>query len=356
MKPLEEVVRNLNRKFGEGSVVKAEDAVTKLTRFSTGSVTVDHAIGGGIPEGRISLIYGAESVTKTSLAVLAAKEYLRKYPRGSVVFVDVEHTLPKERIQQFGLDSSRFYIASPDSGEQGADMVCDVLSAKERTLVISDSLAALIPTAVLEEGADKGFVGVHARLVNRLVTKASALLRRNLLSEDAVATVLFLNQERMKMSQWEPIEIPGGKAQRFFSSFTLHLRRTAWLFDDEGSDKKQKVGITVGFHVKKCKVWKPEGTGEFNFYFTDHDWIKAPFIDNYDSLLRLGELTGVLERSGHSWKYNQVCAKGRDAFTRLLRLDGGLREKVLREVMTVSGIADYTSCFESPVKRWRKSR
>lgn len=341
MKCVAEVVRDLEKRFGDGVVVRGSDCKAKLRRFSSGCFGVDVETGGGFPEGRITLLYGQPSSTKTTLALKAAKEFLLKYSDGKVIFVDAEHALDVGWVQKLGVDMTRFSISSPDSGEQAVDILCAFLQAKEPVLVISDSLATFVPTKELEESADKGMVGVQARLINRLMRRASSLMARNLTREEPCASIIFLNQTREAIGAYgDPTTLPGGKGQLFHSSLSINLRRSGWLLNEDGEDKK-KVGMTVAFEVRKSKVWRPHTTGEFNFYFADYRGHKSPEIDNIDCLIREAEVTGAVERRGHSWALLGKSYKGRDAFASVLAKDAKMRKRLADDVMNLSGIHEY---------------
>lgn len=196
-----ELVAKLNKQFGVGSVYVASEATgLALRMFSTGVYRLDFALGGGIPEGRQTEIYGLESAGKTTLLLSSMAQFQKKYPDGLCVLVDFEKTFDLAYSIRLGVDPDRLLIILPDFGEQGVDMIKAALSQPVHVYVGVDSIAAIVASSTMEKSAGDAEVGVQARIINRMVAVCNARSKRSLSDSDfPTTTIVYLNQIREKV-------------------------------------------------------------------------------------------------------------------------------------------------------------
>lgn len=195
------LVERINSKFGAGSVYVASEATGMALRmFSTGVYRIDFALGGGIPEGRQTEIYGMESAGKTTLLLTAMAAFQRKYPDGLCVLVDFEKTYDLAYSIRLGIDPDRLLIILPDFGEQGVDMVKEALSQPVHIFIGIDSIAAIVASSTMEKSAGDAEVGVQARIINRMVAVCNSRSKRSFSDADfPTTTIVYLNQIRSKV-------------------------------------------------------------------------------------------------------------------------------------------------------------
>lgn len=221
-------------------------------RIPTGIFQLDLSIGGGIPIGKTSMVYGPESSAKTSIALLAIASAQRMWPDKTAVFVDVEHALDKKWAAKLGVDVDKMGYVLPDTSEQVVDIVEGIMYAEDISVLVVDSLAAMTPQKELEEGAEKDLPGRSGILINRLyrkVTVAHGIAQKKGLEP----TVILINQIRSKIGvlYGSPESVPGGKAFLFASALTVRVY---------GKDKKEQAKDVlpsykeVNFIIKKWKV------------------------------------------------------------------------------------------------------
>lgn len=197
-----EMMSRLNKKYGEGTVMRASEAVgLNVQRFSTGCFRLDFALGGGLPQCRMIEIFGNESAGKTTIVLSSIAQFQKKYKNGIAVLIDFERTFDPNYAKNLGVNIDYLLVISPDHAEQGADALNDILqSNKLHVYVAVDSLAAMTPTSTMEISAEKAEVGVQARLINRMMAKCNMRMKRNLSDPDyPTTTVVFVNQERQKV-------------------------------------------------------------------------------------------------------------------------------------------------------------
>ncbi len=279
----------INKDMGDNTVslLGSDSAVHNIERVSTGSITLDMALIGGIPLGRTVEIFGPEASGKTTVALYIAAE-VQKTGRVAAL-VDVEHALDKNLAANYGVDIDQLVISQPNTGEQALEITDRLVKTGIVGVVILDSIAALLPEAEAAADMSAQHMGLHGRMMSKALRKlTSSCAKYN-------CTVLFINQIREKIGvMWGSPEVtPGGRALKFYSSVRIDVRRGEYLLNDN----KERIGHEVRCHVVKNKVGTPYKKANFRLMY-------GIGIDRVHELLTIGAMAEVIEKgSGGRYKY-----------------------------------------------------
>ncbi|BAU42359.1 recombinase RecA [Leptolyngbya sp. O-77] len=295
-KALDMVMSQIDRNFGKGTIMRLGDASRmKVETIPTGALTLDLALGGGLPKGRVIEIYGPESSGKTTLALHAIAEVQKS--GGTAAFVDAEHALDPTYSANLGVDIDNLLVSQPDTGEAALEIVDQLVRSTAIDLVVVDSVAALVPRAEIEGEMGDTHVGLQARLMSQALRKITGNIGKT------GCSVIFLNQLRQKIgiSYGNPETTTGGNALKFYASVRLDIRRIQTL--KKGTEE---YGIRAKVKVAKNKVAPPFRVAEFDVIF-------GQGISTYGCLMDLAEETGVVTRKGAWYSYNgENISQGRD--------------------------------------------
>ncbi len=295
-KALTMVLNQIERSFGKGAIMRLGDATRmRVETISTGALTLDLALGGGLPKGRVIEIYGPESSGKTTVALHAIAEVQKN--GGIAAFVDAEHALDPTYAGALGVDIENLLVSQPDTGEAGLEIVDQLVRSAAVDIVVIDSVAALVPRAEIEGDMGDTHVGLQARLMSQALRKITGNIGKS------GCTVIFINQLRQKIgvTYGSPETTTGGNALKFYASVRLDIRRIQTL--KKGSDE---FGNRVKVKVAKNKVAPPFRIAEFDIIF-------GKGVSTLGCLVDLAEETGVLLRKGAWYSYNgENISQGRD--------------------------------------------
>ena len=323
IKALELTMKQIEKQYGKGAVMKMGDAPPQLIdAISTGSITLDHALGiGGVPRGRIIEIYGPESSGKTTLAtqIIAEAQKLG----GQCAMIDAEHAFDAAYAQKLGVNTDELLISQPDTGEQALE-ICDMLiRSGALDVVVIDSVAALVPKAEIEGEMGASHVGIQARLMSQALRKLTGTISRT------NTILIFINQIRMKIGVMfgSPETTAGGRALKFYASVRMDIRRIGAI--KEGTEV---VGNRTKVKVVKNKVAPPFREAEF-------DIIYGEGVSSLGELVDLGLEYDIITKSGSWYSHGENrIGQGRDATKVWLSENPDKREAVKQAIKDAMGI------------------
>lgn len=299
-KVLEMALSQIEKSFGKGAIMRmGESARIAIETIPTGSLSLDVALGGGVPKGRIIEIFGPESAGKTTLALHILSEMQKT--GGQAAFIDAEHALDPDYARRIGVDVDNLLISQPDSGEQALEIVQTLVASNAVDIIVVDSVAALTPRAEIEGEMGDAQMGAQARLMSQAMRKLTALIGKSR------TTVIFLNQLRMKIGVMfgNPETTPGGNALKFYSSVRLEIRAAGKLEEGTGDDKRF-IGIRSRVKIVKNKVAPPFKIAEFDILY-------ATGISFTGDVLDLATKYEIISKSGAFYSYNnERLGQGRE--------------------------------------------
>ncbi len=296
-KALEVTLNNLQKRFGDGAIMKLGDAHNmQVEAVSSGCLSVDLALGvGGFPKGRVIEIYGPESSGKTTLCQHAIAEVQKV--GGMAAFIDVEHALDPVYAARCGIDVDNLYVAQPDTGEQALEITEALVRSNAIDIVVVDSVAALVPRAEIEGEMGDSHMGLQARLMSQALRKLSGAVKQT----DTI--LIFTNQLRQKIGVMfgNPETTTGGMALRFYASVRVDIRRIQAI-KDGGEVTGNRVRVTI----KKNKVAPPFKKAEFDIMYNEG-------ISRTGDVLDLAVEDGLVDKRGSFYSYKDIrLAQGRE--------------------------------------------
>lgn len=347
---VEDIIAKLNDKFGINTLVQATKVKNhSATWFSTGIAALDFALGGGFPENRISELNGNFSSGKTSIALSSCAQWQKKHPKGTVLYVDMERTFDPVYSARFGINTANFLVASPDSGEDAGDIVIDALGMDTHILIVIDSLAAMVPLAVMEQSVQQQHMALHARLVGKIISAANGRMRRSTYTNGApTASVLVLNQVREKVGvvYGDPIVTPGGRAKDFFYSVTVRLtappsKRIEVKRVRNSVTQTVTEAKTITFDVKKnkCHPGSEGDGGEFVMQLVPSAERSAPSFHNDPTLFEHGVYYGIIKQNAKRFSYGQLNGLSEAAFKKSLVRNSGVADSLRQEILDALRVA-----------------
>lgn len=312
-KAIEAAMAAIEKKYGEGAIMRLGDKeIVDVPAISTTSISLDRAIGiGGVPRGRIIEIYGPESSGKTTLALHIVSEAQKT---GEAAFIDVEHALDAEYASALGVDTARLLISQPDSGEQALEIAETLVRSGQVSVIVIDSVAALVPTAELNGSMGDAVMGLQARLMSQACRKLTAIVAQS------NTCLIFINQIREKIGVMfgSPETTTGGRALKFYSSVRLDIRRIGAI--KEGDEVK---GNRTRVKVVKNKVAPPFKECEF-------DIIYGKGISREGDILDLAVEREIVKKSGAWYSYNDAkIGQGREKAKDYLLENPDLTQEIL---------------------------
>ena len=316
-KTLEQVLLDIEKQFGKGAIMKlGEGGLKDIDVVSSGSLALDIALGvGGYPKGRIIEIYGPESSGKTTFALHAIAEVQKT--GGRAAFIDAEHALDPVYAKKLGVNINELLLSQPDTGEQALE-ICEALVRSEAmSIIVIDSVAALVPQAEIEGEMGDSHVGLQARLMSQALRKLSGAINKT------NTICIFINQLREKVGVMfgNPETTPGGRALKFYSSIRLDVRRAEQI--KQGTDV---IGNKTVVKVVKNKVAPPFKTAEVEIMYGEGVSKEGEIIDIASNL-------GILEKSGAWYAYNgQKIGQGKENVKILLKENSELFNEINEKV------------------------
>lgn len=320
LKALGLAMDQITKQFGDGSIMKLGEAhKVDVELIPSGALSLDIALGGGYPKGRIIEIYGPESSGKTTLTLHAIAEVQRA--GGTAAFIDAEHALDPAYAKKLGVDTDNLLVSQPDNGEQALEIAETLVRSSAVDLVVVDSVAALVPQAEIDGDMGDSHMGLQARLMSQALRKLTGIINKS------KTTVIFINQIRMKIGVMfgNPETTTGGNALKFYASVRLDIRRTGQIKIGE-----DVVGNRTKVKVVKNKIAPPFRVAEFDIMYNEG-------ISKTGDVLDLAVQHEVVGKSGAWFDYNDAkIGQGREATKTYLKgnaevlaeIDQKVRKKV----------------------------
>jgi recombination protein RecA len=306
----------IEKQFGKGSIMKlGESTHQKVECWPTGSLSLDIALGGGIPKGRVVEIYGPESSGKTTLTLHAIAEVQRA--GGTAAFIDAEHALDPTYAKRIGVDVDNLLLSQPDNGEQALEITETLVRSNAVDLIVVDSVAALVPRAEIEGEMGEAQMGLQARLMSQALRKLTGVISRS------NATVIFINQLRMKIGVMfgNPETTTGGNALKFYASVRMDIRRISQIKQGE-----EVIGNRTRVKVVKNKIAPPFRQAEFDIMYNEG-------ISKAGDILDLAVTHSIVDKSGAWFAYNdQKIGQGREATKTYLQQNPKVMDEIAKKV------------------------
>jgi recombination protein RecA len=321
-KLISEVKEKLNKEFGKGTVIGANDKAKTFSHISTGSVGLDKALGiGGLPKGRIVEFIGWESSGKTTVAIHVIAE-AHKDPNSYCAFIDVEHAFDTSYAEAIGVDLSRLEISQPSYGEQALEVAEKLSASGAFDVVVIDSVAALVPKAEVQREMGESSMGKHALLMSQAMRKLNPVVSKN------NVLMIFINQKREKIGVMfgNPETTTGGNALKFYASVRLDITRSTTVTNSVIKDNV-KLGNLVKVKVLKNKLAPPFKECEF-------DLLYGVGIDKYGEVIDMAVEIGIIKKSGSFFSYgDDKLGQGKDAVVNLLKDNNNIFIEIKNKVI-----------------------
>jgi len=310
-------LETIEKQFGKGSIMKlGENQGVEVECTPTGSISLDLALGGGIPKGRIVEIYGPESSGKTTLTLHAIAEVQRR--GGTAAFIDAEHALDPAYAKRIGVDVENLLLSQPDNGEQALEITETLVRSNAVDLVVVDSVAALVPRAEIEGDMGDSHMGLQARLMSQALRKLTGVISRS------KTTVIFINQIRMKIGVMfgNPETTTGGNALKFYASVRMDIRRISQIKTGDSV-----IGNRARVKVVKNKIAPPFREAEFDIMYNQG-------ISKSGDILDLAVKHDIVEKAGAWFAYEgNKIGQGREAAKAYLEENAKTQEEIAAKIL-----------------------
>ena len=316
-KTLEQVLNDIEKQFGKGSIMKLGDnRHMEIDTSPSGSLALDIALGiGGYPKGRIIEIYGPESSGKTTFALHAIAEVQKR--GGRAAFIDAEHSLDPNYAKNLGVNINELLLSQPDTGEQALEICEALVRSNAISIIVIDSVAALVPKAEIDGEMGDSHVGLQARLMSQALRKLSGTINKT----NTIA--IFINQLREKVGVMfgNPETTTGGRALKFYSSIRLDVRRSEALKMGDGI-----VGNRTTIKVVKNKVAPPFKTATVDIMYGEG-------VSREGELVDLGVQVNIIDKSGAWFAYKgEKLGQGKENVKLLLKEKKELADEIEKQI------------------------
>jgi recombination protein RecA len=321
LEAIKAAIAQIEKNYGEGAIMTMGDAhKIKVETVSSGSLSLDLALGGGVPKGRVVEIYGPESSGKTTLALHAIASVQKN--GGRAAFIDAEHALDPEYAGRIGVDVENLLISQPDNGEQALEITETLVRSGAVDIIVIDSVAALTPRAEIDGMMGDSHMGLQARLMSQALRKLTSIISKT------HCTVVFLNQIRMKIGVMfgNPETTTGGNALKFYASVRMDIRRISKI---EGPSAKEEeiTGHRARVKVVKNKVAPPFRQAEFDIMYNEG-------ISYIGDVIDLGVKYEVITKAGAFFSYGDVkLGQGREKVKLFLKDNSKLMQEMERKII-----------------------
>ncbi len=315
---LQNALGQIQKAFGEGSIMRLSDQGAATDGISTGALSLDLALGGyGFPRGRVIELFGPESSGKTTLALHAVADAQKK--GGIAAFIDAEHALDPAWARRLGVNLEELLVSQPTYGEEGLQIAEMLIKSNAVDIIVIDSVAALVPKAELDGEIGDKHVGLQARMMSQALRKLTGAIAK------AKTCVIFINQIREKIGVMfgSPETTPGGRALKFYSSCRVDVRRIATLKEGE-----ETIGIRMKGKVVKNKVAPPFRVAEFDMLGTRGISLEGDVLD-------LAVAAKIAQKSGAWFNYGETrLGQGREKARQFLEENPNILQELKEKILT----------------------
>lgn len=309
-------METIEKQFGKGAIMKlGAGHLAAVETMPTGSLSLDLALGGGIPKGRVIEIYGPESSGKTTMTLHIIAEVQKR--GGTAAFIDAEHALDPSYAKRIGVDVDNLLLSQPDNGEQALEIAETLVRSNAVDIIVVDSVAALVPRAEIEGDMGDSLPGLQARLMSQALRKLTGVINKS------NATVIFINQIRMKIGVMfgNPETTTGGNALKFYASVRMDIRRIGQIKHAESV-----IGNRTRVKVVKNKVAPPFREAEFDIMYNEG-------ISRSGDILDLAVTHNIVEKAGAWFAYGEgKIGQGREAAKTYLNENPKVMEEIAAKV------------------------
>jgi recombination protein RecA len=326
-------LESIEKQYGKGSIMKlGESTHAKVETIPSGAISLDLALGGGFPRGRVIEVYGPESSGKTTLTLHAIAEVQKR--GGTAAFIDAEHALDPSYAKRIGVDVDNLLLSQPDNGEQALEITETLVRSNAVDLIVVDSVAALVPRAEIEGDMGDSLPGLQARLMSQALRKLTSVISRS------KATVIFINQIRMKIGVMfgNPETTTGGNALKFYASVRCDIRRIGQI---KAADAV--IGNRTRVKVVKNKIAPPFREAEFDIMYNEG-------ISKSGDILDQATARNIVDKSGAWFAYNDAkIGQGREAAKQFLQDNPEVMEEIAKKVIAdAEPAAETETTAEAP--------
>ena len=331
---LNSIINAMNKKYGDGAIVKGSEVRELMPRITTGILAYDLMLGGGWPANQWSEIIGEESSGKTALAykTIAANQALD--PDFTALWIAAEEYVP-DYAKSIGVDLDRLWVVESNIMEQVYDLVIKTLDNRAVDMIVIDSLPALVPSDESEKMMEEFTVGLGARLTGKFFRKSSKSQKRSLIHDERQCTGIMINQWREKIGvMWgDNRTTPGGKAKNFHYFCRVEVKRDEWI-----KAKDETVGQTIKARTMKNKTYRPQQVAVVDYYFADTTGFNRGDYDTTKDVVNIAIAYELITRAGAYYSYGDQKWQGKDGVLQAVREDADLRDKITKEVFTKFGL------------------
>ena len=309
-------MEQITKQFGDGAIMKlGESHKVDVELIPSGALSLDLALGGGYPKGRIIEIFGPESSGKTTLTLHAIAEIQKQ--GGTAAFIDAEHALDPQYAKKLGVDTENLFVSQPDNGEQALEICETLVRSNAVDVVVVESVAALVPQSEIEGDMGDSHMGLQARLMSQALRKLTGIINKS------KCTVIFINQIRMKIGVMfgNPETTTGGNALKFYASVRVDIRRIGQIKDGENI-----IGNRTKVKIVKNKIAPPFRVAEFDIMYNEG-------ISGTGDAVDLGVQYGIVGKAGAWFDYNDSkIGQGREAAKSFLKENPKVLDEIIKKV------------------------
>jgi recombination protein RecA len=327
------VVNKINKELGAGTIVLGSDIIASPPRFTSGSLSIDVALGGGWPPNQWHEIIGEASNGKTALALKTVAANQRRDPEFTTVWVAAEEWVVGYA-ELCGVDASRVYVVSTNIMEEAYGAVIKFAESKAVDCIVVDSLPALVPSAEDDKEMEEFTVGKGAALTNKFFRKVGKASKRSLVAPERPFIGIVINQYRMKIGvqYGDPRTTPGGLGKDYAFFTRTEVRRDEWIESGTGQEKR-RIGQSIKARIIKNKSAAPSQVASVDFYFSEGETVPAGEFDFAKEVVAMGIINKVITRAGAYYRYAGRQWQGSDAMLSSIREEIDLKETLERDVL-----------------------